>query len=209
MQPCIIFIDEIDSFLRERKSHDHEVTAMMKAEFMTLWDGLSTGDVRVLVLGATNRPADIDQAILRRMPKRFEIKLPDMEQRRRVLSLLLQGANLEKGFDLKELVVRTAGYSGSDLKELCRNAAMMPVREAIRKYDGMLDEVDINVSVWNAVWIVSSRQANSPPSLANPNPTVTTGRLFCVQHNVRRRRWDVGRSWGVGLAFKPKVYLYI
>ncbi|TPX67120.1 hypothetical protein SpCBS45565_g04055 [Spizellomyces sp. 'palustris'] len=144
LQPCIIFIDEIDSFLRERKSQDHEVTAMMKAEFMTLWDGLATGDMRVLVLGATNRPGDIDQAILRRMPKRFEIKLPDAEQRKRVLSLLLRGANLEPGFDLRELVIRTAGYSGSDLKELCRNAAMMPVREAIREYDGMLHEMDIN-----------------------------------------------------------------
>ncbi|KNC96486.1 uncharacterized protein SPPG_08076 [Spizellomyces punctatus DAOM BR117] len=144
LQPCIIFIDEIDSFLRERKSQDHEVTAMMKAEFMTLWDGLATGDMRVLVLGATNRPGDIDQAILRRMPKRFEIKLPDAEQRKRVLSLLLRGANLEPGFDLRELVIRTAGYSGSDLKELCRNAAMMPVREAIREYDGMLHEVDIS-----------------------------------------------------------------
>ncbi|KAI8817791.1 P-loop containing nucleoside triphosphate hydrolase protein [Fimicolochytrium jonesii] len=143
LQPCIIFIDEIDSFLRERKSQDHEVTAMMKAEFMTLWDGLSTGDMRVLVLGATNRPTDIDQAILRRMPKRFEIRLPDAEQRTRVLSLLLAGADLEPGFDVKELVYRTAGYSGSDLKELCRNAAMMPIREAIRELDGhLLHEFD-------------------------------------------------------------------
>ncbi|KAI9011191.1 P-loop containing nucleoside triphosphate hydrolase protein [Gaertneriomyces semiglobifer] len=146
LQPCIIFIDEIDSFLRERKSHDHEVTAMMKAEFMTLWDGLSTGSVRVMVLGATNRPNDIDSAILRRMPKRFEIKLPDQEQRRRVLALLLKGTPLDSDFDIQELVVRTAGFSGSDLKELCRNAAMMPVRDAIREFDGALHEVDMNVS---------------------------------------------------------------
>ncbi|KAI9106116.1 P-loop containing nucleoside triphosphate hydrolase protein [Phlyctochytrium arcticum] len=144
LQPCIVFIDEIDSFLRERKSQDHEVTAMMKAEFMTLWDGLATGNVRVLVLGATNRPGDIDQAILRRMPKRFEIKLPDFEQRKRVLSLLLRDASLEADFDLTDLCLRTAGFSGSDLKELCRNAAMMPVREAIREFDGALHGVDIN-----------------------------------------------------------------
>jgi SpoVK/Ycf46/Vps4 family AAA+-type ATPase len=50
LQPAIIFIDEIDSFLRERKSNDHEATSMMKAEFMTLWDGLSnTDDVRIVV----------------------------------------------------------------------------------------------------------------------------------------------------------------
>jgi SpoVK/Ycf46/Vps4 family AAA+-type ATPase len=40
--PCIIFIDEIDSFLRTRDSHDHEATAMVKAQFMQLWDGLET-----------------------------------------------------------------------------------------------------------------------------------------------------------------------
>jgi len=56
---------------------------------MTLWDGLTTGnDTRILVLGATNRPNDIDSAILRRMPKRFSIKLPDAGQRRNILSLV-------------------------------------------------------------------------------------------------------------------------
>ncbi|KAF8194194.1 hypothetical protein BJ912DRAFT_1141619 [Pholiota molesta] len=78
---------------------DHEVTGMMKAEFMTLWDGLLSGTDRIMVLGATNRPNDIDSAILRRMPKRFE---------------------------------QTDGLSGSDLRELCRNAAMVPVREFMR-----------------------------------------------------------------------------
>ena len=89
MQPAIIFIDEIDSFLRERRSNDHEITSMMKAEFMSMWDGLTTGeDTRIIVLGATNRPNDIDSAILRRMPKRFAIKLPSEEQRMNILKLV-------------------------------------------------------------------------------------------------------------------------
>ena len=89
LQPSIIFIDEIDSFLRQRSSSDHEVTGMMKAEFMSMWDGLNTtNDTRILVLGATNRPNDIDAAILRRMPKRFSIKLPDSQQRRNILKLV-------------------------------------------------------------------------------------------------------------------------
>lgn len=87
-QPSIIFIDEIDSFLRERTKGDHEVTGMMKAEFMTLWDGLLSGTDRILVLGATNRPNDIDSAILRRMPKRFGIGLPNQEQRQKILNLV-------------------------------------------------------------------------------------------------------------------------
>jgi SpoVK/Ycf46/Vps4 family AAA+-type ATPase len=86
-QPSIIFIDEIDSFLRERSKGDHEVTGMMKAEFMTLWDGLLSASDRILVLGATNRPTDIDSAILRRMPKRFAVGLPGIEQRLKILTL--------------------------------------------------------------------------------------------------------------------------
>ncbi|KAG0341305.1 hypothetical protein BG004_006090 [Podila humilis] len=133
MQPAIIFIDEIDSFLRERRSNDHEITSMMKAEFMSMWDGLTTGeDTRIIVLGATNRPNDIDSAILRRMPKRFAIKLPSDEQRMNILKLMLGETKLEDGFDYRTLVRKTAGFSGSDLKEACRNASMLPLREYLR-----------------------------------------------------------------------------
>ena len=63
---------------------------MMKAEFMTLWDGMNTGPLqRVVILGATNRPNDLDKAILRRMPKRFQISLPDRQQRKKVLEIVL------------------------------------------------------------------------------------------------------------------------
>lgn len=89
LQPAVIFIDEIDALMRERSRNDHEVTTMMKSEFMSLWDGLTTGsDSRVMVLGATNRPTDIDAAIMRRMPKRFAVGLPDATQRRKILSLV-------------------------------------------------------------------------------------------------------------------------
>ncbi|WVR06451.1 hypothetical protein IAU60_003482 [Kwoniella sp. DSM 27419] len=131
VQPSIIFIDEIDSLFRERSSGDHEVTAMMKAEFMTLWDGLTSGDSRIMVLGATNRPNDIDPAILRRMPKRFPIRLPNFDQRVKILTLMLSHTSLETDF-IPQLARRTDGLSGSDLRETCRNAAMVPVREVMR-----------------------------------------------------------------------------
>ncbi|KAI8890662.1 AAA-domain-containing protein [Backusella circina FSU 941] len=154
LQPAIVFIDEIDSFLRERRSSDHETTGMMKAEFMSLWDGLTTGeDVRIVVLGATNRPNDIDSAILRRMPKRFSVRLPNESQRRSILELLLKSIKLAPDFNMKELVQRTAGCSGSDLKELCRNAAMIPIREYVRSLqpatpsgDASQDLIDIDTS---------------------------------------------------------------
>ncbi|KAK1221153.1 mitochondrial dynamin GTPase Msp1 [Marasmius sp. AFHP31] len=131
-QPCIIFIDEIDSFLRERSSGDHEATAMMKAEFMTLWDGLTSSSDRILVLGATNRPKDIDSAIFRRLPKRFAVQLPDLEQRLKIFNLMLKDTPLSPGFPLEMLAQISEGLSGSDLKELCRNAAMLPIREYMR-----------------------------------------------------------------------------
>lgn len=136
LQPSIIFIDEIDSFLRERATGDHEVTGMMKAEFMTLWDGLTSSTDRIMVLGATNRPADIDAAILRRMPKRYAVRLPDPDQRRKILKIMLADVRLDKAFQLEDIVRRTEGFSGSDLKEACRNAAMQPVREFMRSAEG-------------------------------------------------------------------------
>ncbi|KIY63841.1 AAA-domain-containing protein [Cylindrobasidium torrendii FP15055 ss-10] len=138
-QPSIVFIDEIDSFLRERASSDHEVTAMMKAEFMTLWDGLTGAHERILVLGATNRPTDIDAAFLRRLPKRFAVPMPGKEQRITILKLMLQGTTLEDDFPWDRLAAATDNLSGSDLKELCRNAAMVPVREYLRQHAGDAD----------------------------------------------------------------------
>nr|XP_020635962.1 ATPase family AAA domain-containing protein 1-A-like isoform X2 [Pogona vitticeps] len=134
IQPCIIFIDEIDAFLRNRSETDHEATAMMKAEFMSLWDGLETQpNCQVMVLGATNRPQDVDPAILRRMPTTFQIGLPTQKQRQDILKLILAGENLSNAVSLKDLAERTSGYSGSDLREVCRDAAMYRVRDYVRK----------------------------------------------------------------------------
>jgi len=135
-QPSIIFIDEIDSFLRERSKGDHEATAMMKAEFMTLWDGLLSGSDRILILGATNRIQDIDPAFLRRMPKQSPLSLPNAVQRERILSLMLRDVKLAPGFPMRALAEYSRGKSGSDLKEFCRNAAMLPVRELVRGANG-------------------------------------------------------------------------
>ncbi|XP_077457569.1 outer mitochondrial transmembrane helix translocase [Stigmatopora argus] len=134
LQPCIIFIDEIDSFLRNRCSLDHEATAMMKAQFMSLWDGLETASAtQVMIMGATNRPQDVDPAILRRMPTTFHVGLPDSKQRYDILGLILAEENLSHTVNLKEMAEKTQGYSGSDLRELCRDAALYRVRDYVRK----------------------------------------------------------------------------
>ncbi|XP_078269273.1 outer mitochondrial transmembrane helix translocase [Rhinoraja longicauda] len=132
LQPAIIFIDEIDSFLRNRSSSDHEATAMMKAQFMSLWDGLDTDyNCQVIVMGATNRPQDLDSAILRRMPTRFHINQPNIKQRELILALILLNEKVDNCVNLDVIAKETQGFSGSDLKELCRDAAMFCVRDYV------------------------------------------------------------------------------
>src|SRR5690349_19047658 len=106
---------------------------------MTLWDGLTSTNAagvpnRIVVLGATNRINDIDEAILRRMPKKFPVPLPGVEQRRRILQLVLGDTKRDaEHLDLDYIARVTAGMSGSDIKEACRDAAMVPMREYIRR----------------------------------------------------------------------------
>jgi SpoVK/Ycf46/Vps4 family AAA+-type ATPase len=131
LQPCIIFIDEIDTFLRSRDEDGHEVTNMMKAQFMILWDGLYSrkDSTSVMVLGATNRPSDVDEAIRRRMPAMFEIPLPNRKQRKALLKFMLKNETLDGDVDVEKLAELTEHFSSSDLKELCRNAVFTPVRD--------------------------------------------------------------------------------
>lgn len=133
LQPCIVFIDEIDSFLRARSTNDHEATAMMKTQFMMLWDGLNTeAGSTVIVMGATNRPQDLDKAILRRMPAQFHVGLPSDEQRGKILRLVLDAEPLAADVEFVRLAKLTKGFSGSDLRELCRNASVYRIRQYMR-----------------------------------------------------------------------------
>lgn len=133
LQPCIVFIDEIDSLLRARNSADHEATAMMKAQFMSFWDGLITDpNCTVIIMGATNRPQDLDRAILRRMPATFHVPMPNTAQRKQILQLILENEPISDDLDVLKVARCTEGFSGSDLRELCRNASVYRVRDYMR-----------------------------------------------------------------------------
>ncbi|XP_055525289.1 spastin isoform X6 [Wyeomyia smithii] len=132
MQPSIIFIDEVDSLLSERSSGEHEATRRLKTEFLVQFDGLPANSEtdKIIVMSATNRPQELDEAALRRFPKRVYVMLPDMDTRELLLRRLLekQGSPLEDT-ELKQLAVLTDGYSGSDLTALAKDAAFEPIRE--------------------------------------------------------------------------------
>ncbi|XP_076895601.1 uncharacterized protein LOC143548273 [Bidens hawaiensis] len=131
--PTIIFVDEVDSMLGSRsKGGEHEAMRKIKNEFMTHWDGL-VSKAQILVLAATNRPFDLDEAIIRRFERRIMVGLPSVEQREMIMRTLLSKESVIEGLDYKELANMTEGFSGSDLKNLCTTAAYRPVRELIQQ----------------------------------------------------------------------------
>lgn len=131
VQPSIIFIDEVDSLLRARGDDEHEATRRLKTELLVALDGVaSEPNERVLVLGATNMPQQLDEAALRRFSKRLYVPLPDREARNALLCNLL--TKVKSGLsvrDVETVVQRTQGYSGSDLTALAKDAAMGPIRQ--------------------------------------------------------------------------------
>eukprot|EP00250_Pteridium_aquilinum_P017407 c23617_g1_i3 orf=209-3316(+) len=131
LEPAIIFIDEVDGILRARgDASEHEASRRVRNELMAAWDGLQSKErERILVLATTNRPFDLDDAVIRRLPRRIFIDLPDANNREKILHKLLAEEDLSKDFDFKDLAAQTEGFSGSDLKNLCVAAAYRPIQE--------------------------------------------------------------------------------
>uniref|UniRef100_A0AAV2JPA1 Fidgetin-like protein 1 n=2 Tax=Knipowitschia caucasica TaxID=637954 RepID=A0AAV2JPA1_KNICA len=129
-QPAVIFIDEIDSLLSQRSDSEHESSRRIKTEFLVQLDGATTAaEDRILVVGATNRPQEIDEAARRRLAKRLYIPLPEGGARRQIVTnLMSRERNSLKESDLESIVGATEGFSGADMTQLCREAALGPIR---------------------------------------------------------------------------------
>ncbi|KXS22098.1 AAA-domain-containing protein [Gonapodya prolifera JEL478] len=133
LRPCVIFVDEIDALLRSRhRSMSPHWAVNTINEFMQEWDGIQSENTGVVVVGATNRPFDLDEAVLRRLPRRILVDLPDKGERMEILNALL--VDEQVGFSLDErqsilesIAEKTHQWSGSDLKNLCIAAAMNAV----------------------------------------------------------------------------------
>ncbi|KAJ2825958.1 Fidgetin-like protein 1 [Coemansia furcata] len=129
-QPTVIFIDEIDSLLTQRTDGEQEATRRIKTEFLVQLDGCgsSTQD-RIILVGATNRPQELDEAARRRFPKRLYVPLPDRGGRRTIVENLMRSqvhSLDEKGLD--RISDGTEGFSGADMDSLCKEAAYGPIR---------------------------------------------------------------------------------
>ncbi|EFA81387.1 AAA ATPase domain-containing protein [Heterostelium album PN500] len=130
-QPSIIFIDEVDSLLTERSEGESDHTRRLKTEILIQFDGVKTnGAERILVMGATNRPEELDEAALRRFVKRIYVGLPEKSTRLDILKHLLrdQNHNLTNS-QMSAIADATSGYSAFDLNALCKDAAYEPIRQ--------------------------------------------------------------------------------
>ncbi|KAF7247650.1 Fidgetin-like protein 1 [Varanus komodoensis] len=129
-QPAVIFIDEIDSLLSQRGDGEHESSRRIKTEFLIQLDGATTSsEDRILVVGATNRPQEIDEAARRRLVKRLYIPLPEASARKQIVSCLMSKEHCSLTEEEVDLIVKKSeGFSGADMTQLCREASLGPIR---------------------------------------------------------------------------------
>ncbi|XP_028251619.1 katanin p60 ATPase-containing subunit A-like 2 [Parambassis ranga] len=136
--PSTIFLDELESVMGQRGTSiggEHEGSRRMKTELLVQMDGLARSDDLVFVLAASNLPWELDHAMLRRLEKRILVSLPSLQARQAIIAHWLPpvsstgGVELRTDLDYKRLAEEMEGYSGSDIRLVCKEAAMRPVRK--------------------------------------------------------------------------------
>ncbi|CCO32534.1 Protein MSP1 AltName: Full=Tat-binding homolog 4 [Rhizoctonia solani AG-1 IB] len=170
LKPCVIFIDEADALFGARISAKQEKSARWRTDMLTQFtqemDGMLSSDVTVIC--ATNRPFDLDDAIIRRLPCRMLVDLPDTAARKAILGILLREENLGADVDLMELANQTPQFSGSDLKHVCVMAAYESAKELanISWNDKKGKKPDSSISLVSGLSLVPPesgiRQADEP-----------------------------------------------
>ena len=144
--PSIIFIDEIDAIAPKREEVYGDVEKRVVAQLLALMDGL-TDRGNVIVLGATNRPDSVDPALRRpgRFDREFEITVPNEDGRYEILQIHTRGMPINEDIDLKELSSELHGYTGADIKSLCREAAMKSIRRYLPEIDLETEKISSKV----------------------------------------------------------------
>lgn len=118
--PVLLCLDEVDGLFRERQIQEHEVNRDLKTEFLQWWDGLLSGE-KIWIVAATNRPFEVDSAVLRRLPRQYYIGHPDVGAREEMLHNLLE--DLPHDVNLSHVAHLTHGFTASDLRRLLQTAA--------------------------------------------------------------------------------------
>ncbi|OAL22972.1 hypothetical protein AYO22_06880 [Fonsecaea multimorphosa] len=130
LSPCVVFLDEADAMFSARSNQGRRVSHReLLNQFLKEWDGMSNDSGSAFIMVATNRPMDLDDAVLRRLPRRLLVDLPREPDRLEILKIHLRNENLGEDVDLQDLAKKTPFYSGSDLKNVAVAAALNCVKE--------------------------------------------------------------------------------
>jgi len=136
-QPSIIFMDEFDAIMITRDSGVHEATRRVISQLLMEIDGFSTKkDEKVLLMAATNRPWDLDNAMISRFQRKIYVPLPDTDSRRQIFEIHLKGSSLSD-ITINALSHASEGYSGRDIANVCREAIMCMIREQNPKLEDL------------------------------------------------------------------------
>lgn len=162
--PSIIFIDEIDSIAPKRSEVQGEEERRIVAQLLSLMDGLNARG-KVVVIGATNRPNSIDEALRRpgRFDREIEIGVPDRHGRLEILQIHTRGMPLDKDVDLGLIADKTHGYVGADLAALCREAAMAALRRVLPEVN--VEDETIPTEVLNRICVTKDDFTNAMKGL--------------------------------------------
>lgn len=194
LAPSVIFIDEVETLLRKRGGSGDGAQAVqsMQGVFLSEWDGLQAdGDERsppVALLGATNRPMDLDKAFLRRMPVQIKTVVPDQQGRLSILRAKLVDESLGPDVSLVHLATNTEGFTGSDIRELIRVAALQRSKSYIKSMKGGMEKM-VGVSA-NSGSVSGINHSSGSGDSGSPNspPKVSTRPLLASDFEYALQR---------------------
>ncbi|KAL3421899.1 ATPase [Phlyctema vagabunda] len=206
LSPCIVFIDEADAIFAARGEAKRSSTHReLINQFLREWDGMS--GTTALMMVATNRPFDLDEAVLRRLPRRLLVDLPIEKDREAILKLHLKDEILDESVSLAKLAKNTPFYSGSDLKNLSVAAAIACVRE---ENDDAAEHVGDTPYVYPAKRILTDKHFNKAmdeisASISEDMSTLSAIRKFDEKYGDRKGRRKKPTALGFGGTTIPEI----
>ncbi|KAI8958625.1 AAA-domain-containing protein [Daldinia sp. FL1419] len=170
--PSIIFMDEADALFRKRGPNDYGWERSRLNELLNQTDGLTAAKRPPFVLLATNHPDDLDEAVMRRVPARLFIGLPSRTAREKIFNIFLREEKVDPSVDLSHLALRTQGFTGSDIKTICTQAALICQHE--------LDKADKS----NESRLIT--KAHLDTAIARSGPTVSDGAIQQIRDFAKK-----------------------
>ena len=207
LSPCVVFIDEADAILASRGSGDRKRVSHRETinQFLREWDGMN--DLAAFIMVATNRPFDLDEAVMRRLPRRLLVDLPIEKDREAILKIHLRDEVLDDSISLSQIAKNTPFYSGSDLKNLSVAAALACIREeneAAAKHTGEEAYVYPQKRTLTKVHFDIALNEISA-SISDDMGTLSAIRKFDERYGDRKGRRKKGASLGFGGTTVPEI----